>query len=211
MSLSESQNPIPSPAPDLRRRARRVLAAFLAVDLLLVLGLWGGNLGLPGAGILLATALLAGLLVIGMGMEPFRREEVRINTAGGEAGAIRWRDALPYLVAPLAVCIPLWHFVMREPWRTSAARAVGILVYLAVFVVLARVQRRGVAPYLRPAWYGFFLAGITAALVWSVAAGEAPLEGIAAGLSAALLHYLYVRWTMRGTAGKHERAEVPPA
>jgi hypothetical protein len=202
VSLSESPDLVPSPTPDLRRRARLVFASFLAVDLLFVLGLWGGKAGLSGAltDILLGAALLGGLLGIVIGMEPFRREEMRASALAADQGVVRWRDALCVLVVPLVAVVPLWHFVMPEPWRVSAARAVGILVYLALFMVLARLQRRGFAPYWRPAWYGFFLAGITAALVWSVAAGEPAREGIVAGGSAALLHYLYVRWATRGAA-----------
>ena len=132
---------------------------------------------------------------MGIGMDPFRRSALRQN-AGVEPGNVRWTQ-LAFYLAPLAACVPVWHIVLREPWRMSIARAVGLGMYLLIFMVLARVQRRGVTPYLRPAWYGFFVPGITAGLAWSVLAGEDPAEGVAHGISVPLVHYLYVRWAMR--------------
>jgi hypothetical protein len=196
-------NPFPSSNPalptgsDLRRKARLVFASFLFLDLLLVLGIWGERLGLSDslANILLGAALLGGVLIVGIGLEPFRRMELRQNAE--KPGNVRWTQLALFLAVPLAVCVPVLHYVTREPWRLSIARAVGLGMYFLIFMVLARVQRRGVAPYLRPAWYGFFLAGITAVLVWSVAAGESVTEGLATALAGPLLHYAYVRWTTR--------------
>lgn len=198
MNPSPSSDPALPPGSDLRRRARLVFASFLFVDVLLVLGIWGERLGLSDslANILLGAALLAGVLVVAIGMEPFRRMELRQNV--GKPGNVRWTQLALFLAVPLAVCVPVLHYVMREPWRVSIASAVGLGMYFLIFVVLARVQRRGVAPYLRPAWYGFFLAGITAGLVWSVMAGIETAEGFAYGISAPLVHYVCVRWAMRG-------------
>lgn len=197
MSPPDVSDPRP-PSPALRHRARRVFAAFIVIDLLLTLGLWGDAFGLPGrvAGILLAVALAGAVLVIGIGMEPFRRWELRFAEKT-EPETVHWYQLALFVLAPLALCVPLWHFTTGEPWRLSGARAVGLGVYLGIFVVLGRVQQRGAAPYWRPAWYGFFLAGITAALVWSVVAGARATEGLATAVSGPLLHYAYVRWATR--------------
>lgn len=198
MNPSPSSDPALPPGSDLRRRARLLVASFLVVAILLLLGTWGERLGLSDslASILLGAAMLAAVLVVTIGMEPFRRSELRQNA--GKPGDVRWTQLALFLVVPLAVCVPLWHYVMQEPWRLSIARAVGVGMYFLIFMVLARVQRRGVAPYLRPAWYGFFLAGITAGLIWSVVAGTEAGEGFVHGISAALIHYVCVRWAMRG-------------
>jgi hypothetical protein len=175
-----------------------VFAAVFAVDALLVLGIWGDAFGLPDpvAGILLAVAVVGGVLVIGIGMDPFRRWELRFATSA-EPETVHWYQVALFVLSPLALCIPLWHYLTDEPWRLSIARAVGLAVYVSLFAVLGRLQRRGVSPYWRPAWYGFFLAGITASLVWSVAAGQDVTEGLATGISGPLLHYFYVRWATR--------------
>jgi hypothetical protein len=175
-----------------------VFAALFAADALLVLGLWGDAFGLPGpaAGILLAVGLAGGLLVIGIGMDPLRRWELRFATRA-EPETVRWYQVALFVLSPLVLCIPLWHYLTGEPWRLSIARAVALAVYLGLFAALGRLQRLGVPPYWRPAWYGFFLAGITASLVWSVAAGQDVTEGLATGISGPLLHYFYVRWATR--------------
>jgi GNAT superfamily N-acetyltransferase len=211
--VSESPAPdLPPPPPaDLRRRATLVIAAFVVVDVLLVLGLWGDSFGLTGTvrSILLGAALLGGLLVVLIGMDPFRRHELRF-AANAEPEVVHGYQVAGFVLLPLVLCVPVWKYLAGEPWRTSASRAAAIAIYLGIVFVLARWQRRGVAPYLRPAWYGYFLAGITAGLAWSVLAGQEPAEGIAHGVSAPLLHYAYVRWAMRGT-GRTASDAGPPA
>lgn len=179
------------------------MASFLALDVLLVLGIWGESFGFSGTmtGILLGVALLGGVLVVVIGMDPFRRHE--LHYAGSEKPeVVHWYHIAAFLLIPLALCIPVWKYLANEPWRASAARAGAIVIYLSIVFVLGRWQRRGPRPYLRPAWYGFFLAGITAGLAWSVLAGQDAAEGIAHGISAPLLHYLYVRWVMRGIGNR---------
>lgn len=178
-----------------------MLAAFLATDALLVLGTWGGTLGLARSTreILLVAGVLAGLLVIVVGLDPFRRWELHFGDKPEPETVHAYQVAL-FVLAPLAVCIPLWHFLSGEPWRLSVARAVGLGVYLAFFYVLARLQRRGTAPYWRPAWYGFFVAGITASLIWSVVAGAHVTDGLATAISGPLVHYAYIRWALRPAA-----------
>lgn len=209
--LSESLAPDLSPPPaNLRRRGRLVVAAFLVLDVLLALGIWGDALGFSGTvrSVSLGVALLGGLLVVVIGMEPFRRHELRF-AGSAEPEVVHWYHVAAFALTPLALCVPVWKYLGNEPWRTSVARAAAIVIYLSIVFVLARWQRRGAEPYLRPAWYGFFLAGITTGLAWSVLAGQDPAEGIAHGISAPLLHYLYVRWSTR-RAGSSPPDAAPP-
>jgi hypothetical protein len=178
--------------------------------MLVALGIWGDAIGFSGTirSILFGVALLGGLLVIVIGMEPFRRQELHFATKA-KPEVVRWYQVAEFVLGPLVLCVPLWKYLLDEPWRASVARAAAIVIYLSIVFVLGRWQRRGVAPYPRPAWYGFFLAGITAGLAWSVLAGQEPSEGVAHGISAPLLHYLYVRWATRG-AGNRPSDAAPP-
>jgi hypothetical protein len=198
VSLSDTPDPIHAPGTDLRRRARVVLAAFVATDVLLALGIWGNGIGLPQSvrTILLLCGMIGALAVIVIGLEPFRRWELRFAEKAEPEVVQGWQVTL-FVLGPVLACIPVWHFLTGEPWRASIARTVGLAVYFAFFYALGRLQRRGVAPYWRPAWYGFFLAGITAGLIWSVVAGAEVTEGLATGISGPLVHYAYVRWAMR--------------
>jgi hypothetical protein len=206
VTLSRAFNPAPPRPGDLRRRAWLVFAAILVTDLLLVLGMWGDGFGLAGPirRMLLAAGLIVGLLVIVVGLEPFRRWELRFAEKAEPETVHGWQVAL-FALGPLAACIPLWHFLSGEPWRLSIARSVGLGVYFAFFYVLRRLQRRGVEPYLRPAWYGFFLAGITASLIWSVVAGRDVMDSLGTGIAGPLLHYGYVRCATRFSAGDAKR------
>lgn len=191
--VSPSDVPDPdAPAPALRQRARLVFAALLVVDFLLVLGIWGDTFGLPGwlATVLLAVALAAALLVVVTGMEPFRRWELRFE-GKAEPETVYWWHVALLVLTPLVLCIPVWHYLSDEPWRLSIGRAVGLGVYLSVFVVLGKLHPRSQTPYRRPPLYGFFVAGITAALVWSVVADRDAREALATAISWPLVHYLY--------------------
>lgn len=174
---TESQPALSAP---LRRRARVIFAAILAADALVLVVLlvpWAAGLGVSGSvvGGLLVLSLILGFPTLLVGLEPFRKMELR-QTVGTEPPPVG--RVLLFVAGPLVPAIPLCHWVLGEPWRASIARSVAILAYFTVYIVLARVQRRGLTPYLRPAWYGFFLAGFSAALVWSVAAGAEPWEGL---------------------------------
>ncbi len=186
--------------PALRRRARLVFATFVAIDLVLVVVYLGNRGGIAdgASAILFGASMLAGIGIILFAMEPFRRAELRDNLGQEPVplGSSVWLPAIGLLV-PTAV---IWHYALGEPWRAALGRAAGIVGYFGVFVPLARLQRRGVKPYWRPAGYGFLLAGATGGLVWALVAGRNPLEGVLQGAIYSALLYGYVRWATRSAA-----------
>jgi hypothetical protein len=84
------------------------------------------------------------------------------------------------------------------PWRAAWALAAAFVLYFAIFIPLGRLQKRGISPYYRPAWYGFPAAGALAGLAWAVLAAGPAVEGVVRGIIWSLMHYAYVRWAMRG-------------
>lgn len=190
--------PHPPPTePDaaLRRRAWLIVSLCTTVSLFAVLGWWQEWFSTgTGASLLVLVIAVSGVVVL-TAMEPFRRQELREN-AGKEP--VPARRGLLLLLAVTVLTAPVLHFMNAEPWRVSLARLVAILVYFGVFMTLARLQRHGVQPYLRPAWYGFLLAGVAAALAFTPLAGVHPADPIIGGFSWSLVHYGLVRLAMRG-------------
>lgn len=177
-----------------------VLPFIDAILLVLFLsdGMWERH---PVAIIALVLVLLGSALgLILYAWEPFRRAELREHA--GKAISLRSRDVQKELLG-LAVAvlllppIPL-HYILDEPWSHAFGRSAAILAYFLVFIPLGRLQRCGTAPYWRPAWYGFVLAGLAGALVWSVLTGSQFSNGAVHGIVWAFLHYVYVRWATRG-------------
>ena len=205
--MNENQLDALEPPPRdsrMRRRAFAVIAAMVASNVAFVLLYLRSRAGLStGAdAFVLGAILLGGLALLVFGVEPFRRQELRENL-GTKAPRFTWRVLL-VIAGTLALTIVAWHLI-GTPWRAALARGAGVVGYLLVFVSLARLQRLGITPYLRPAWYGFLLAGATGGMVWAQAAGEAPADGIINGTVFCAMHYAYVRWAMRGTAVRAAR------
>lgn len=183
------------------RRARLIVGSLVVPGLLIAGAGYARSVDASGwiTGSLLAAAVLGGIVVFTVGTEPFRRLELRRNI-GREAPKLSWRE-WSFVIAPLPLAVVLLHYALGVPWGEALARAAGIIVYFAVFVPLGRIQRRGVAPYWRPAWYGFLAAGSLAGLAWAAAAGARAADGLISGNTWALMHYGYVRWAMRGATG----------
>ena len=184
----------------MKRRAWSILGCCLVLDLLLGAAAYARWIDVPDwtVDLLLAVTVIGGVLLFTMGIEPFRRLELRQNI-GHEAPQLDWRTWL-FLAAPLIPAGLLLHYLLGLPWSEALAKVVGIIVYFAVFVPLGRLQRRGIAPYWRPAWYGFLVAGSLAGLVSAAVAGARGVDGLISGNVWALMHYGYVRWAMRGAA-----------
>lgn len=190
-------SPRPPPAPDaaLRRHARLIVSLCTTVSLFTLLGWWQEWFSTgTGVSLLVLVIAVSGMVVL-IAMEPLRRQELRENVGKAPVPA-RYALLLPLAVAVLTA--PVLHFMNAEPWRVSIARAVAMLVYFGVFMTLARLQRHGVEPYLRPAWYGFLLAGVAAALAFIPLAGVHPADPIIQGFTVSLMHYGWVRFAMRG-------------
>ncbi|HEX8672746.1 MAG TPA: hypothetical protein VF710_12700 [Longimicrobium sp.] len=186
------------PDPALRRRAFAVFGVFAAADVAFVLAYRANTAGQVGASmILLGIALLAVPAAI-VAMEPLRRSELRSNL-GKEPGAFTWQSGLVAL-AIAATVVLIFHYVLGVPWRRALATPAGVGAYLAAWVPLARLQRRGVKPYWRPSVYGFLAAGVTGGLVWAAVAGEHPVQGIFKGIWWCAVQYAWVRFAMRNTA-----------
>ena len=190
-----SPGPPTAPAAALRRRAWFIVSLCTTVNLFVLLGLWQEWFSTgTGASLVVLVIAVSGVVVL-TAMEPFRRQELRENV-GKEPGPPR--RVLLLLLAVTVPTVPVMHFTSGEPWRVSIARAVAILVYFGVFMTLARLQRHGVQPYLRPAWYGFLLAGVAGALAFILVAGADPADLIIHGFTWSLMHYGWVRLATRG-------------
>lgn len=184
----------------MKRRAWLILGCCLVLDLILGAAAYARWIDVPDwtVNLLLAVTVGGGALLFTMGTEPFRRLELRQNI-GREAPRLDWRIWL-FMAAPLVPTVVLWRYLVGMPWVEALAKVAGIAAYFAVFVPLGRLQRRGIAPYWRPAWYGFLVAGSLAGLVSAAVAGARGVDGLISGNIWALMHYGYVRWAMRGAA-----------
>ncbi|HEY7769199.1 MAG TPA: hypothetical protein VIB55_13620, partial [Longimicrobium sp.] len=147
------------PDGGLQTRAAIIIAVCATTAPMLAAGVWGESLGLPTAiGVLLvAVGLIGGAWVMLRGTEPFRRQELRENV-GRPAPAITPRFVLA-LLGPMLLVPIVWHYTVGMPWRAAWALVGGFVLYFAIFIPLGRVQKRGLSPYLRPAWYGFPATG----------------------------------------------------
>ena len=201
MMSDELGRPRPSPMdPESKRRAAIMIAVLALTTPLLVIGLFGEALGLRTAvwGPVAVVAAVAGTGALFWASEPGRRQEFRENV-GKPPAAITWR--VIGLLLALMLPVPfLMHFVLGEPWREAWGIAAAVVVYFGIFIPLARLQRHGISPYLRPAWYGFVVAGIVAGAVGSAVAARPAVDTIIRGIVCSLLHYGYVRAVMRGAA-----------
>lgn len=184
----------------MKRRAWLLLGCCLVLDLLLGAAVYARWIDVPHRIVnsLLAATVIGAVLLFTIGSEPFRRLKLRQNI-GREAPRLDWRIWL-FLAAPLIPIVVLGHYLLGMPWSEALANVLGIIVYFTVFVPLGRLQRRGIAPYWRPAWYGFLVAGGLAGLVWAAVAGARAVDGLISGNIWAFMHYGYVRWAMRGAA-----------
>lgn len=169
---------------------------FLAV--LVVLMSYGGIL--EERPVLQALAVLVlcggGVVLMAIANEPFRRAHLREEF--GKEVQVDWKEEFKLFVGGLLVTPVLLHYVLEEPWSHSWSRSAAILAYFVVFVPLGRLQRRGFAPYWRPAWYGFVLAGIAGGLTWDLLTGDVVDMGLSMGVPGSLMHYGYCRWSTRG-------------
>jgi len=172
-------------------------------------GLWSASLGLPTgiSVVLVAVGLIGGAWAMLWGTEPFRRQELR-ESVGEPAPAITPRLVLS-LLGPMLLVPVVWHYAVGMPWRAAWALAAAFVLYFGIFIPLARLQKRGSAPYYRPAWYGFPAAGAVAGLAWSALAAGPAIEGVGNGVAWSLMHFAYVRWAMRGRAIDSARADSP--
>lgn len=200
---SASPEALPPRDPALRRRAWVAVGVCVAVDAFFLVGLWQKWFATGLGAALLAGGLAVSAVVLLAVLEPFRKQELRQNLGNAPAPIGR---ALLFLLGIMVPAGLVLHFWNDEPWSVSVARPVAVLVYFAVFMGLARQQRRGVPPYLRPAWYGFLLAGQAGALAFIAVAGVDPLEPVVHGITWPLLHYGFVRLNMRGA---HRIAQQP--
>ena len=104
------------------------------------------------------------------------------------------------VILALAGLVSFAAALAGEPWRIALAQGAGVATYLACYYRLTRWQRRGVMPYLRPAWYGFLIAGACGGIVAAAAAQEPTDRLIISGVIWSLLHYGWVRWATRDSA-----------
>ncbi len=196
---TEAGNPDPLRSDRrLQTRVAIIIAVCATTAPMLAAGLWGESLRLPTAisVLLVAVGLIGGAWVMLRGTEPFRRQELRENV-GKRAPAFTPRGIV-VLLAPVLLVPVAWHYLLGMPWRAGWALIGGFVLYFAIYIPLGRLQRRGISPYYRPAWYGFPAAGAIAGLAWSALAGEPAVEGAGTGIIWSLMHYAYVRWATRG-------------
>ncbi|HEX8321213.1 hypothetical protein [Longimicrobium sp.] len=196
----------------LQTRAAIMIAVCATTAPMAAAGLWGESLGLPTAisVLLAAVGLIGGAWAILWGSEPFRRQELRENV-GKPAPAFTPRLVLA-LLGPMLLVPVVWHYTVGMPWRAGWSLAAAFVLYFAIFIPLGRLQKRGISPYFRPAWYGFPAAGVIAGLAWSALAPGAAVEGVGNGIIWSLMHYAYVRWAMRGARSiDSARAASPPS
>jgi|GEM_PF-5059830 len=169
---------------------------FFAV--LLVVMSYGGILKeRPVLQVLMTLALCGGgVALMAFANEPFRQAHLR--EVFEKDVQVDWKEEFKFFAVFLLLTPVLLHYVLEEPWSHSWSRSAAILAYFAVFVPLGQLQRRGFAPYWRPAWYGFVLAGLSGGLTWNLLTGSETDMGISAGVTWSLMHYGYCRWSTRG-------------
>jgi hypothetical protein len=171
--------PAPRPKDELPRlggRRRAVVLAATAVGYVaLPAALFGDRVGLQtGARVAGAVVATLGFAAIMAALAPQRRAHVE-RTAGAPPGPLR--DIVLFMLVVAVGVVPVWHFLTGMPWAVAVGGGAGMLAYGGVFHTLARIQRRGISPWLRPAGYGFALAGVAGGLVWAAVAGARPVEG----------------------------------
>lgn len=190
-----------------------VVASMIVVPVMVASLFWGEQMGIPGGtseSIILIMVLVGGLAML-VGFEPARRDALdrAVGTAPAPVSQAMVLEVLGFSVLVALVS----RFVSGATWADAIGRAPAILIYLTVFQVLARRQRRGVPPWYRPAGYGFALAGLGGGLAWAVIAGASLRHGVAYGLTSSLLHYVWVRYSTRGAAdvlARRTRHGEPP-
>jgi hypothetical protein len=199
-----------------RRRMLGILAASMIITgVALPILFWGGRMGIPARraesiGIILI--LVSGLAML-VGFEPARRDALD-RTVGTSPAPISRAMVLEVLAFSVLVAL-VSRYVSGATWADAIGRVPAIAIYLTAFQILARIQRRGVPPWYRPAAYGFALAGLGGGLAWAVIAGAPMRHGVAHGLTWSLMHYVWVRYSTRGAADvlarKADRGEPPPS
>lgn len=183
---------------------RRVLATFAAT---MVIGtvafpmlFWGRWMGIPAgrAETIAVILIFVSVLIMIVGFEPARRDTLDrdVGTAPAPVSRAMVLEVLGFSVLVAFVS----RFVSHTTWADAIGRVPAIAVYLTVFQLLARAQRRGVPPWYRPAGYGFALSGLGGGLTWAVIAGAPLRYGVVSGLTWSLMHYLWVRYATRGAA-----------
>lgn len=201
MVSDELGRPRPSGTdPESKRRVAMLIAVLALTAPLLAVGVFGDALGLRTEvwGPVALVAAVAGTGALFWASEPGRRQELRENV-GKPPAAMTWR-MVGLLLAPMLPVPFVMHFLFGTPWREAWGIAAAIVAYFAIFIPLARLQRHGISPYLRPAWHGFVVAGIVAGAVGSAVASTTAVDAIIRGVVCSLMHYGYVRWVMRGAA-----------
>lgn len=197
-----------------RRRILGTLAVSVTTSVIaLILRFGGERMGVPAASAELVSIMLcmAAALVMAVGFEPARRDALS-QTVGTPQPSITRAVVLEVLGVSVLVAL-VSRFVAGVPWADAIGRFPAIVIYLTVFQILARRQRRGVPPWIRPAGYGFALAGLSGGLTWAAIAGASLGHGAAYGLTGSLMHYIYVRVSTLGAAamleGRIVRGEPP--
>ncbi|MBB4635686.1 hypothetical protein [Longimicrobium terrae] len=191
--------------PPLAERGRRRMLGLLAASMLMTavalpLLFWGGRMGIPArrAEIIAVILIFVSGLAMLAGVEPARRDAV--DRGAGTAPAPISRAVVLEVLGFSVLVALVSRFVSGAAWADAIGRVPGIAIYLILFHVLARAQRRGVPPWYRPAGYGFALAGLGGGLTWAVIAGASLRHGVAYGLTWSLMHYTWVRYSTRGAA-----------
>ena len=185
---------MPKPTINLQRRAFLILILCSALNLALVAAWVMDFSTMPTAlGLaLLIIWLLCGVWILLVGLAPFRRLEAEQNVGR----TISLSKAL-LAIAVASALLALTRRLTGDSWDNALGVGVGVGTYFIAFQLFARIQRIGIVPYLRPAWYVILGCGIAAGIVYAAITDQAIATGAVVGGTWSLMHYGYIRWAMR--------------
>lgn len=203
-----SDRPRPLVPPALRRRAFWLVGFSVSLGPALFALLWLGVRGrLPTPALWVVSGLLLlsapALFVLLRPLAEYEAERAIAAAKDQRWTHAQWGIALLAGLSILATTVVLMYLLLYHEWRTPLARAAGIVAYFAVYLPLAQWHRCGIAPYWRPRWYGFLLAGVGGGAIWALAARTEAGDGIVGGVIWALMHYALVRLALRRVEQRH--------